>query len=808
MPTRTRTQQLHQDIRKTNKRVSFSTGVISTTSVSKPQLKSTQLEDKVMQNNSQVKTKELEEHRRNFKFSNKTSVTACNDSLNAKTSNVNFVCVTYGKCVLNDNHDLCVLNYINCVNSRTNKPIDGHISTREPKKTMNQSVATAHRKTITSESTIQKPRRNVKPNVSVPLGTESRTTNILEPTTVRGSTLSNTPSSSNSFAARRNNHVHRQLWVLKAHDGKSQASWKAKRKSFKTKTTPSSKGRLQLLHMDLCGPTRIESINGKKYVLVIVDDYSIYTWTRFLRSKDETPDVLIDFLGLIQRGLHAQAEAIATTCFTQNRSLVIHRHEKTPYHIINGRKPSVKFFHIFGSLCYIVRDGENLDKMKEKGDACIFVGYSTQSRGYIVYNKRTSLIVETIHVNFDELPQMASDHVSSDLAPQYETITTSLNELDILFSPMSDEYFNRASPVVSKFSAVLTADASDKRHQPKITLSTSTTVAADTTQLNIHTTPESTSQALIVTTRENINQAENVTVDEDKFINIFSTPVHEVGNSSSRHVDSSNMYTFYQRHPSEHHWTRDHPLEQVNRNPSQPVRTRRQLETDGEMCMFTLTAEGIDFKELVAPVARLEVVRIFIMYVARKSFPVCQMDIKTTFLNGPLKKEVYVNQPDGFVDPHHPDNVYCLKKALYGLKQALRVWYDELSNFLVSKGFSKDSIDPTMFITKHGEDILLRDPKDTGFELTAFSDSDHAGCLDTRKSTSGGIQFLGGDKLVSWSSKKQDCTSMSTAKAEFHFIKEQVERDIVELFFVGTEYQLADLFTKALSEDRFKYLIR
>ncbi|GJW57601.1 retrovirus-related pol polyprotein from transposon TNT 1-94 [Tanacetum coccineum] len=97
------------------------------------------------------------------------------------------------------------------------------------------------------------------------------------------------------------------------------------------------------------------------------------------------------------------AEAIATACFTQNCSLVIPRHEKTPYHIINARKPSVKFFHIFGSLCYIVRDGENLDKMKEKGDACIFVGYSTQSKAYRVFNKRTRMIVETIHVNFDEL---------------------------------------------------------------------------------------------------------------------------------------------------------------------------------------------------------------------------------------------------------------------------------------------------------------------------------------------------------------------------------------------------------------------
>ncbi|GKC63297.1 retrovirus-related pol polyprotein from transposon TNT 1-94 [Tanacetum coccineum] len=379
--------------------------------------------------------------------------------------------------------------------------------------------------------------------------------------------------------------------------------------------------------MDLCGPMRVESINGKKYVLVIVDDYSRYMWTHFLRSKDETPEVLIDFLKLVQRALYAQvrtvqinkgtkflnktlhayfaqegiehqtstartpeqngvverwnhtlveaartmlsadkvplyfwAEAIATACFTQNRSL----------------------------LCYIVRDGENLDKMKEKGDACIFVGYSTQSRAYRVYNKRTRVIVETIHVNFDELPTMASDHVSSDPVPQCltmaleqdslspgpqsqenvpqaaETVTTS-NELDLLFSLMFDELLNGTTQIVSKSSAVTAADAPNKRQQQNTTSSTLTTVAADTPPLNIQTTPETTSQAPTVTTTENINQAEtnkeNAQVEEDEFINIFSTPVHEQGETSSRYVDSSNMHTFYQRNPSEHHWTRDHPLE-------------------------------------------------------------------------------------------------------------------------------------------------------------------------------------------------------------------------------------------------------
>ncbi|GJW22353.1 retrovirus-related pol polyprotein from transposon TNT 1-94 [Tanacetum coccineum] len=154
-------------------------------------------------------------------------------------------------------------------------------------------------------------------------------------------------------------------------------------------------------------------------------------------------------------------EAIATTCFTQNRSLVISQHEKTPYHIINGRKPSVKFFHIFGSLCYIIRDGENLGKMKEKGDECIFVGQ-------------------------ENVPQAA------------KTVTTS-NELDLLFSLMFDELLNGTTPVVSKYSAIPAADTPDQHQQNNTTTSNSTTVAADIPPLNIQTTPETTSQEPTIT---------------------------------------------------------------------------------------------------------------------------------------------------------------------------------------------------------------------------------------------------------------------------------------------------------------------
>ncbi|GJX94663.1 retrovirus-related pol polyprotein from transposon TNT 1-94 [Tanacetum coccineum] len=639
------------------------------------------------------------------------------------------------------------------------------------------------------------------------------------------------------------------------------------------------------------------------------------------------------------------------------------------YHIINDKKPSIKHLHIFGCTCYLTRDGENLDKIKEKGDPCILVGYSTQSKGYRVYNKRTRLLIEFIHLRFDEIKEMsetsvanntsglvpqrqkASDYDNPDpaqelqnVSPSADTTVPSQQELDLLFGPLYDEFFNDGTSRINKSSSPIDNSAPQDIH----------------TSMNIHPTLEPSTPTNVHAEENNDNQAE--------FTNPFCTLVQENAESSSRNI----------------------------------VQTRRQLATDPEMYMFALTVstakpknikeimadsawieamqeelhqfnrlqvwelvdkpygkneEGIDFEESFALVSRLEAIRIFVEYAAYKSFPIYQMDVKTAFLNGPLKQEVYVAQLDGFVDHDHPDKVYHLRKALYGLKQAPRAWYDELSKFLISKGFTKglqihqspsgifinqakytleilkkhgmekgqsigtpmatkpkldadlsgEPVDQTdyrskigslMYLTSSRPDIVqvvcycaryyarptekhlkevkrifrylrgtinmgLWYPKGSGFELTAFSDADHVGCVDTRKSTSRGIQFLG-DKLVSWMLKKQDCTAMSSAEAEcvalssscaqvmwmrtqlqdygfnynkislycdsqsaitiscnpvqhsrtkhihtrYHFIKEQVENGIIELYFVRTEYQLADMFTKSLSEDRFQYLVR
>ncbi|GJY44128.1 retrovirus-related pol polyprotein from transposon TNT 1-94 [Tanacetum coccineum] len=179
---------------------------------------------------------------------------------------------------------------------------------------------------------------------------------------------------------------------------------KAKRSSFKTNVVPSSKGRLNLLHINLCGPMRVASINGKKYILndvVKKQNRTLVEAARTMLSASKLP-------------LFFWAEAIATACYTQNRSIIIPTHEKTAYHIINDRIPSIKHLHIFGCTCYLTKDGENLDKMKEKGDLCILVGYSTQSKGYRIYNKRTRLIVESIHLRFDEIKEMSETSIAND----------------------------------------------------------------------------------------------------------------------------------------------------------------------------------------------------------------------------------------------------------------------------------------------------------------------------------------------------------------------------------------------------------
>nr|GEV07447.1 hypothetical protein [Tanacetum cinerariifolium] len=605
---------------------------------------------------------------------------------------------------------------------------------------------------------------------------------------------------------------------------------KVKRSSFKSKAVPSSKGRLNLIHIDLCGLMRVASINGKKYILVIVNDYSRYTWTLFLHSKDETPEMLKDFLTMIQRNLQASVITVRTdrgTKFLNNTLNAFFKEEGIEHQTSTTRTP-----------------------------------------------EQNSVVERWNHT-------LVSDYDNPDPVPPRQDVSLadadvpSQQELDLLFGPLYDEFFNAGS-------------------NPSTNVQST---SAPSTHTNMHAEENNNDQA-----------EEGEQLQDDEFTNPFCALAQEEAESSSHNNGNSNVPTFNQPLVSEYRWTKDHPLEQVHGNPSRPeamadsawieamleelyhfdrlqvwelvdkpfgksiirlkwlwknkkdkdqtvIRNKARLVAKGYA-----QEEGIDFEESFALVARSEAVWIFIAYVAHKSFPIFQMDVKTAFPNGPLKEEVYVAQPDEFVDPDHPEKVYRLRKALYELKQAPRAWYDKLLKFLTSKGFTKGTIDPTLFTIRYGEDILLAKytleilhthgmdkgqsigtPMATKPKLDADLSGNPVDQTDYHSKIRSlmyltasrpdivGIQFLG-DKLVCWMSKKQNSTAMSSTEAEYvalsascaqvntprtkhihtqyHFIKEQVENGIIESYFVKTEYQLADMFTKALPEDRFKYLVR
>nr|GEW22627.1 hypothetical protein [Tanacetum cinerariifolium] len=461
---------------------------------------------------------------------------------------------------------------------------------------------------------------------------------------------------------------------------------------------------------------------------------------------------------------------------------------------------------------------EDLGKLQSTADIGIFVGYAPSRKGYRIYNKRTQHIVETIHVQLDELskpmapvqlstgpaptfltPRQISSGLVPNLVPAAPYVPPTNKELEFLFQPMFDEYLEplRVERLVSLAPAILV---------PVNLVGTPSSTSIDQDAPSPSHSPSSLilqspcSHQGITAESTLIEENPFALIDNDPFINIFAP---EPTSEASSSVDASSVESTYTR-----------------------------LVAKGYR-----QEEGIDFDKSFAPVARIKEIRIFIANVVSKNMTIYQMDVKTAFLNGEFMEVVYVSQPEGFVDPDHPTHVHHLKKALYGLQQAPRAWYDTLSWFLLDKKFSKGAVDPTLFTWKAGKHILLVQiyvddiifsstdpkacifinqskfaqkilkkfrmelcdpvdtpmvdrlkldedplgisvdqtrfrskglwyPKDTVIALTAYADANHAGCQDTQRSTSGSDQFLG-DKLVSWSSKKQRSTTISTTEAEY-----------------------------------------
>ncbi|GJY33575.1 retrovirus-related pol polyprotein from transposon TNT 1-94 [Tanacetum coccineum] len=557
---------------------------------------------------------------------------------------------------------------------------------------------------------------------------------------------------------------------------------KGKKASHLPKPVPNSKQRLHLLHMDLCGPIRVESINGKRYVLVIVDDYSHYTWSPviIIRTDNGTEfnnQMLKEYFDSV--GISHQTSSVRTpqqngVVERRNRTLV----EASRTMLIFSRAPLFLWAEAIATACY------------------------TQNRS----------IIHRLYLTY---------------APS--TITTQQpteGELGLLFEGMYNDYIGGQPSTALR--TTLAAQAPPVRQTPTASTTIADIAPTPTNSSSQATNIPNSSQDIdeLETQQQHVQQQENqaplqpeivddnvpnAMFNDNTFVNPFAIPSTSAAeSSSSQYVDPSNMHTFYQPYPHEFQWNKDHPLEQVIGEPSRPVLTRNQLRSDGDMCMYALTVstmepknvkeamtdpawiesmqeellqfkrldvwvlvpaldnikpltlkwlfknkhdeentvirnksrlvvrgyrqeEGIDLEESFAPVARIEAIMIFLAYAAHKSFTVFQMDVKTAFLHGMLKEDVYVCQPEGFIDVDHPSHVYKLKNTLYGLKQAPRAWSSR-------PDFVPATCLCALVLAKHAEKSLK-------------GDADYAGCKETFKSTSGGAQFLG-EKLVRWSSKK------------------------------------------------------
>ncbi|GJU64574.1 retrovirus-related pol polyprotein from transposon TNT 1-94 [Tanacetum coccineum] len=537
-----------------------------------------------------------------------------------------------------------------------------------------------------------------------------------------------------------------------------------------------------------------------------------------------------------------QNEAVATACYTQNRSIIRLRHETTPYELLHDKPPDLSFFHVFGTLCYATNDSDNLGKLQPKAD-----------------------------IDFDELTVMASEHsssgpalhemtpatISSGLVPNPPPLTPfiplSRTDWDILFQPMFDELLTHPPSVdypasefvapihevVSPVPAVSTGSPSSTNVDQDVPSPSHSQTTPKMQPPVIHNDVEEDNHDIVIAHMAVEPKMYKDTLTQSCWIEAMQEELNEFKCLEVWELvprpDKVMVITLK--------WIYKVKLDELGGI----LKNKAPLVARG--CR---QEEGINFEESFAPVARLEAIRIFHAFAAHMNMVVYQMDVNTTFLNGNFPKEVYVSQPDGFVDPDDPNHVYKLKKALYGLKQAPRAWYDMLSSFLISQDFSKGSVDPTMFIRKEGKELLLVqvyvddiifaastpelcdlfakimcskfkmsmmgkisfflglqifqnprgifinqskyaleslkkygfdscDPVDTlmvekskldedkegkavdlshyhGMIVTLLyltANADHAGCQDTRCSTSGSMQLLR-DRLISWSSKKAE----------------------------------------------------
>ncbi|GKB19460.1 putative ribonuclease H-like domain-containing protein [Tanacetum coccineum] len=713
-------------------------------------------------------------------------------------------------------------------------------------------------------------------------------------------------------------------------------------------------------------------------------------------------------------------EAVSTACYIFNKVRVTKPQNKTPYELLFGHKLIISYIRPFRCHVTILDTLSVLGKFDGKFDEGFLLGYSLNSKAYRVYNLVTKRVKVNLHVNFlEEKPNVQGKGYRQMFDIDY--LTDSINYIPVSLENQANQHAGTSEDTniagTQQASHASTSEEEDDAEELLIvsTLVQHTSDKEDTLKppVNTGSTPVNTGHAIntgcipvntgctsVNTDRAPINTGKlplTSTVDPDESdmpeLEIFHRPEQEIFDTAS--YDDAGVVTDFNSLPTEiavsptptlkvhtiypksqilgdstsaeepktilealkdDSWIEAMQEENKKDEKGVVIRNKARLVAQGYK-----QEEGIDYNEVLAPVAKIEAIRLFLAFASYMGFIVYQMDMKSAFLYGTIDEEVYVSQPPGFVDPDHPKKVYKVVKALYGLHQAPRAWYATLSTFLVEHGYRRGTIDKTLFIKKDKKDIMLvqvyvddilfgstrkswcdefkalmksrfqmssmgeltlflglqfelasvksavtpmetkmpltKDkgamdvdvhlyrsmigslmyltasrpdimyavcacsrfqvtpktshldamkrifkylkgkpnlglwyPRDSPFDLEAYSDSDYAGSNLDRKSTTGGYQFLG-RRLISWKCKKQTIVATSTTEAEYvaaanycgqnlvyhsktkhieiryHFIRESYDKKLIQVEKIHTDLNVADLLTKPFDGPRFNYLV-
>ncbi|GKB18186.1 retrovirus-related pol polyprotein from transposon TNT 1-94 [Tanacetum coccineum] len=568
---------------------------------------------------------------------------------------------------------------------------------------------------------------------------------------------------------------------------------------------------LELLHMDLFGPVSVESINKKRYCLVVTDDFSRFSWVFFLATKDETSEILCNLIIGLEKQLnhnvkiircdngtefknHVMNELCAKKGIKRRRVLVTKPQNKTPYELLIGSSgkdtgPTQEYILLPlqpHRIRFPVKDVVQ-DAQAQPSEHASQTMPLKKKRGELHLKKKAAQATSTNQLSTDrpfvstdrsfvsKIPIDASTLPNADLPidpnmPDLEDVTDTLPN-DVIFNRAYDDdedvgavddFNNMDNTIV--VSPILTLII-HKDHPKGQILGDPTSAVQTRGKIQ----KASSAQQALVSYIHRHNRTNHKDHQNCLFACFLS---HEEPKTISQALRDESWVAAMQEEllqfKLQQVWILvDLPFGKKAIGTKWVFRNKRDKRSIVMKNKARLVAqghrqkEGIDYDEAFTPVARIEEIRLFLAFASYKGFLVYQMDVKSAFLYGTIEEEVYVHQPLGFVDPAHPNKVYKVVKALYGLHQAPRAWYETLSSFLLENGFRRGTIDKTLFIKKNKSDIMLVQVYVNDIIFGSTKKSMCTKCEEVKQQPDG--IFISQDKYVADILKKFDFCSIKTA---------------------------------------------